>query len=450
MKEENLIELIQKYDSPGPRYTSYPAVPHWNGLPKKEKWLQALNRDFKDGIDLYIHIPFCQSLCRYCGCNRLIKRDRSWGREYVGYLKKEWEIYLRNIEENSHQTLKINSIHLGGGTPTFLDPIDLQQLLSLFKPFTSKSFKGAAEIDPRVTQREHINIFKDFNFTRFSLGVQDFDPEVQKACGRIQPFEMVEESVSLLRNAGAKEINFDLIYGLPLQTRDSIKRTIQLVKKLKPETIALYGYAHVPWVAPAQKLLEKYSIPKGFEKRTLYDYARVELDQMKYKEIGLDHFSLEENSLWQAYSEGQLKRNFMGYTTQVSPVTLGLGVSSISQSPQFFVQNHKDLKKYYDALDRGQLPLFHGHTMSDQDLIISRMIQNLFCKGHTQVNTSPYEASFGRLVMEKLIMMNKDGLIEWKNKEMNLTKLGQIFLRNIAMIFDPNLQSNDQRFSRTV
>lgn len=451
MKILNQPELIAKYDRPGPRYTSYPAYPHWKDSPSREEWLKELASHLNLEVDLYIHVPYCQSLCTYCGCTRTISKDLNKGMDYTSALLEEWSLYKEALPH-----IKIRSLHLGGGTPTFLRPQYLKILFEAIGPHTIDDFSGAVEIDPRVTSERHIETLLDFGIKRFSLGIQDFDPEVQRVVNRIQPPLLVKNLVQWIRSKGANGINFDLIYGLPMQTKQSICQTIDEVKEMLPETIALYGYAHVPWRSKAQKSLEKYSIPHGKEKRELYELSKKLLLEAGYFELGLDHFALRNSDLYQSFKKGEMKRNFMGYTKEVSPVTLGLGASAISNTDKLFVQNEKEIPEYLQALKEEKLPLFNGHTMSERDREASRIIQSLMCQGQAKLS-SYWELLFEKDILNqqsKLEEMERDGLIFLQEEELFVKAEGRPFLRNICMVFDEHLQTADpaktNSFSRTV
>lgn len=448
-----MMELIAKYDKPGPRYTSYPAYPYWNNGPIEEEWLSELANHKNLLVDLYIHVPYCQSLCTYCGCTRTISKNLDKGMDYTSLLLKEWAIYKEALPQ-----IQIQSLHLGGGTPTFLRPEYLRIIFENLAPSLIESFSGAVEVDPRVTSERHIEVLKDFGISRFSLGIQDFDPKVQKAVNRIQPSELVANTVRLIRESSNTGINFDLIYGLPLQNQESIRQTIEEVKMMRPDTIALYGYAHVPWRSKAQKSLERYHIPHGEEKRALYELSKELLLEAGYRELGLDHFALEDSSLYQSYKDGQMKRNFMGYTKEVAPVTLGLGTSAISNTPNSFVQNEKELSDYEAALEKDRLPLANGHRLTQRDRLASDVIQSLMCTGKVDL-TSYFEILCEKETLNhlgRLEEMEADGILTLSGgelRQLEVTDLGKPFLRNICMVFDEYFQLKSDgppRFSRTI
>ena len=445
--------LYQKYDRPGPRYTSYPAYPHWEQTPTSHQWMNVLKANKSDSldqqkldIDLYIHIPYCQSLCFYCGCNRNISKNQELGDEYTDYLLREWALYLAELGD-----IKISSLHFGGGTPTFLKTQAFKKIFETLSPYLADNFQGSIEIDPRVSTKEQMEYLSSQGIKRFSLGIQDFNYDVQKVINRIQPQKMVEEVLEALRSTQVQSINFDLIYGLPKQTRKTLDETLAIVKKLRPDTIALYSYAHVPWKASAQKALEKHGIAQGEQKRDLYNYCKELLAQAGYKELGLDHFSLETDSLYQAYERGEMKRSFMGYTTSATKHLIGLGVSAISSTDFGHIQNEKEIEDYKKRIDAAELPFFYGHIQSERDLQTSQAIHSIMCgrgaelssllKVSSEEHRDKMKASFAQML--------EDQLIEWDGENLKVTTTGLPFLRNIAMALDYRLRDT-QRFSRTV
>jgi len=438
--------LYLKYDRPGPRYTSYPAYPHWEETPSTEQWLDHLWKVDDLKVDLYIHIPYCQSLCFYCGCNRNITKNLDLGDVYVDHLLKEWEMYTQELPH-----LKIASVHFGGGTPTFLKTQALKRIFDAITPYRATGFHGAIEIDPRVTTREQIEYLSSQGLKRFSLGIQDFNYGVQKVINRIQSRKMVEEVLHLLRKNGAESINFDLIYGLPKQSPETLKETMAIVKELRPDTIALYSYAHVPWKAPAQRSLEKYGISEGEQKRALYNLSKELLDNVGYKELGLDHFSLETDKLYHAYKTGSMNRSFMGYTTAASDYLIGLGASAISSTPFGHIQNEKEVADYEARIEKNELPFFYGHIQNDLDRYTSNSIHDLMCgKAANLSDLLKCSSQEQRLkIIEELTAMAMDELIHFDGSKVEVTTLGLPFLRNISMALDYRLKDT-HRFSRTV
>lgn len=437
-------ELIAKYDVPGPRYTSYPPVPFWEKAPTEEEWFNHIESSMKKGgreVDLYCHIPFCRSLCYYCGCNRIITKDQSRSATYLDALVKEWNRYRERLG-----SFQIDGIHFGGGTPTYMLATEIESLLeSIFKGMSiSGKFIGSFEADPRVTSDEHLRAFFKFGFKRISMGIQDLNQSVQEIIGRHQPFEMVASVTERARKIGIGEINFDLIYGLPGQSEATIEETFSKVAKLMPDTIAYYSYAHVPNFASNQKLLEKYEIPTGPKKRALYEKGRELLLSLGYIELGMDHFTLAGSEMAKAFHEKRLARNFMGYTVLQAPVLLGLGASSISSSGLSFIQNEKVIDDYYRVVGNNKLPLMRGHVHSDRDLTVGKIIHDLMCKR---------EATIESTMIPLMSDFVADGLLSLDGNRVIVKEEGRAFLRNICMSFDFRLHDSKKdkpQFSRTI
>ncbi len=451
-------DLLKKYDVPGPRYTSYPTVPYWSTTPTEAQWietvLRALEEDEKRGVGaaIYIHIPFCESLCTYCACNTRITRNHSVGMPYIRTVLKEWDLYRTLLGRK----VKVSEIHLGGGTPTFLSPSELGNLIGdLCKDVELTSdYEFSVEVDPRNTSKEHLETLYSQGFRRISLGVQDFDPVVQDIVHRIQSVEQVRNITELARKIGYTSVNYDLIYGLPLQKLESIEQTIQAVRDLRPNRIAFYSYAHVPWIRPGQRRFSEKDVPAGDEKRALYELGRKLLAEVGYRDVGMDHFTLETDSLWKASSNGTLHRNFMGYIQrQVSPL-IGLGVSAISDSWTAFAQNEKLLETYQARVEKGELPIFRGHLLTHEDQILRRHILNLMTQRRTKWTLAQVEAvPHLKNVREYLGDQISDGLVELSDYSCQITEKGRPFMRNICMAFDARLHQKSPKenlFSRTI
>jgi oxygen-independent coproporphyrinogen III oxidase len=430
--------LIEKYSTNAPRYTSYPALPFWKGAPDQTTWFTHLSSALKNdrSIDLYIHIPFCEKLCRYCGCQRVITRNRDRGTEIVEAILEEWRIYKESLGEFS-----INSLHFGGGTPTFLRPADLDSLIGELSSSFGEDFVGAIEIDPRTCLDEHLDLLQKYGFNKVSLGIQDFDHAVQEAITRIQPFEMVKELVDKLNERQIRDINFDLIYGLPKQTLKSVTDTIHKVIELSPSSISFYSYAHVPWKIANQKLINEADLAKGIDKFNLFAKARVEFANSEYVEIGFDHFAKKGSLLANAKRDGYLTRNFMGYTHKKASALVGLGPSSISYSFKSFSQNEKDTTKYLERIRKGELPVMNGHIQSAQDLKIEKEIINFLCHESIEVSDKVKEIS-SEFIKDKLGVISDNRYV--------VTDLGRPFMRNFAMLLDPYMNNTIKNFSKTV
>ncbi len=448
-------DLFQKYDVPGPRYTSYPTVPSWGNDPlEQNQWFQSLETSIEqknsDGFGIYIHIPFCQKLCLYCGCHKIIRKNDSWNKRYIEALLSEWKMYKSQI---SHWP-ELIELHLGGGTPTFFSPEELKSLILpiLEEISLSKNFDFSFEADPRVTSQEHLQVLFDLGFRRLSLGVQDFDPLVQKTISREQSFDQVRELTEFARKIGYKSINHDLIYGLPKQTPKSIQSTIQQIRQLKPDRIAFYSYAYVPQVAKQQRVFKLEDIPQGGDKRQLFELGRELLLAEGYDELGMDHFSLPTDDLSKAHREKTLHRNFMGYVPyHVNPL-IGLGASSIGDSGSAYSQNEKDIKTYMDKIESKELPLFRGYQLSQKDRIIKERILELM----TQFQLT-YEDEFKNIeefdsIKKNFKNFSEDGLLEFTENGFELTDIGKCFARNVAMSLDIRLpkKTSTPVFSRSI
>lgn len=430
--------LIRKYNQPVPRYTSYPTVPSWNDEIDVERWKQNFKLKFEEqnavnGISLYIHLPFCEKLCTYCGCNKKITTNHKVEDEYLQVIEKEWNLYRKLMK----QTPVIRELHLGGGTPTFFSPRNLQKLLHIIlkNSIVHPRYEFSIEGHPNNTSAEHLKMLYAEGFRRISYGVQDNDPKVQRVINRVQPFENVKKATDTARSIGFRSVNFDLIYGLPLQTLESIERTINEVITLKPDRIAFYSYAHVPWTSKAQRLFDETDLPSAELKIQLYLKGKELLMQNGYVDIGMDHFALPTDDLYKAWKTGRLHRNFMGYTTQASSFLLGLGVSSISDTGNAFAQNNKSLHDYYTAVKEGKLALKRGYFLNDEDLAFRKYILDIICKGETRFSAD-HMPLLKEYTFPKLIDLAKDGLVEWNEQGLNLTEQGHYFIRNVCSAFD--------------
>ena len=432
--------LIQKYNIPGPRYTSYPPVPEWNPETYSESnWIENFTRAIinskQTGISIYIHLPYCESLCTYCGCNTRITKNHLVETPYIESLLMEWKMICDKVGEKPY----IREIHLGGGTPTFFSSENLEKLiLGLLEDAALLPGAGMAiEGHPNHTKEEQIIMLSSLGFNRISFGIQDFDPKVQQAVNRIQSPAQVRKVLGWSRKYGFDSVNFDLIYGLPFQTIESIEHTIELVREMKPDRIAFYSYAHVPWIKPGQRSFSEKDLPSGNEKRALYDRGLELLSEAGYKEIGFDHFALENDELFKAFEKGTLHRNFMGYTDNNSKTVIGLGVSAISDTGNYFSQNHKTVEEYKESILLDQLPLLKGHCLNEVELITRTAITDLMCRHKTDLKPLiPYIIH----PSESLILkdMQKDGLIHITDDLiLSTTESGRPFLRNICIAIDP-------------
>lgn len=442
-------ELVQKYNRPAPRYTSYPPVPFWINPPNSNDWISHIKNNYLDelGVDLYVHVPFCESLCYYCACNRIITKNHKNEDSFLEALLAEWQIYKNKLGFSP----KINSLHFGGGTPTFLSPNNLEILLKNLLSNKSPSFIGSIEIDPRTCQKEHLEVLSQNGITRVSLGIQDFDPDVQKTINRDQSPEMVSALVDSLRSLNFSSLNFDLIYGLPKQSLKTISQTIKNVAIMKPDLIAFYSYAHLPDKIKNQRLIHDTDLPTPELKRELYESGKKLLMESGYVDVGMDHFALPTSYLYRAKKENKLHRNFMGYVDKKSSILIGLGPTSISDSSMSFVQNIKDLKSYKEKIADGELPLGGGHRHNEDDINIQRIISELMC--NNQVSLYKKESlPFWEEIQHELSLLEKDGIIEIQDDLLIISPRGMGFVRNVAMAFDYHLrkQSHNTKFSQSI
>jgi len=446
--------LIQKYNVPGPRYTSYPTVPFWNEESfTKDKWITSFEETFhlsnqEEGISIYIHLPFCESLCTFCACHKHITKRHEKEDFYIDTVLKEWNLYRGHMNEAP----VIKEIHLGGGTPTFFSSENLKRLIKgvLATSIRHTAYEFSFEGHPNNTTIEHLQTLYNLGFTRVSFGVQDYNETVQKAIHRIQSFEQVKKVTELARAIGYTSVSHDLIFGLPFQTRECMIETIKKTKLLLPDRISFYSYAHVPWIkGVGQRGFNEADLPQDKEKRELYEEGKEMLSELGYVEIGMDHFSLKTDSLYKATQEKTLHRNFMGYTAQKTQLMIGLGMSSISDSWSGFAQNVKTVKEYECLVSRGEIPVFRGHMLSDDDLRIRKHIMNLMCQFETVWNPSEEPALNESLLKE----LEEDELIGIHASGVEVFEEGKPFVRNVCMAFDVYLntkEKQEKRFSMTV
>ena len=450
--------LIQKYNVPGPRYTSYPTVPYWEEQNfSLEQWKQTLKKSFdesnqSEGISLYIHLPFCESLCTFCGCHKRVTKKHEMEQPYIQAVLKEWDLYCELLQEKPI----IKEIHLGGGTPTFFSMAHLAQLIQgiLAKADVAPVHEFSFEGHPNNTMREHLQGLYDLGFRRVSYGVQDYNETVQKAIHRIQPYENVKQVTEWAREIGYESISHDLVFGLPFQSLEDVLNTIEQTNSLLPDRLALYSYAHVPWIkGNGQRGFKDADVPKDAIKRECYEAGKKKLLAHGYHEIGMDHFALEKDAMYQSFQAGTLHRNFMGYTASKTQVMIGLGISSISDSWYSFAQNVKTIEEYYECLARNEIPVFKGHVLNQEDLIIRQHILNLMCSFSTSWGNP--ELRFPEIdeVLEQLEEMEQDGLIQFSDSSVTILEKGKPFVRNICMAFDLRLKQRvpeNRIFSMTI
>jgi oxygen-independent coproporphyrinogen III oxidase len=451
-------EILDRYNIPGPRYTSYPTAPEWADSFGPLDYEQALKRSNEARpvrpISIYIHLPFCDRLCLFCGCNVVINKNHEVLKPYLEKLK--WEINrLAKIVDTSRPVVQF---HWGGGTPTYLDASQLEDLFLYFKErfsFASDSEIGV-EIDPRVTKDIQLSTLRRLGFNRVSMGIQDFDPVVQKAVRRIQPYEATKATFDTCRSLKFESINIDLIYGLPYQTAESFIKSAEKVIGLDPDRIAMFSYAHVPWIKKQQGAIARH-LPQGMDKYQIFRAGIERFTSAGYQYIGMDHFAHPDDELCQAQNQRTLHRNFQGYTTKAGADLLAAGVSSISGLDRVYAQNCRDLVNYYAAIERNELPVMRGIELSEDDVIRRVVIGKLLCHCvlHKEEIESEFNIPFDSYFAEELTRLDslqKDGLVILRNGSISVTMLGRIFIRNVGMVFDKYLQKPKSKpvFSKTL
>ena len=431
-------DLFRKYDVPAPRYTSYPTVPYWQDSPTSEQWLESVRSSLaapNANWAMYVHLPFCETLCTFCGCNTVITKNHAVEESYIACVLRELELYRAAVPALTERGLM--QMHLGGGTPTYFSAKNLKVLLEglvLGGLPISDQFEGSVEINPQHCSVEQLEVMREFSFRRVSFGVQDLDAKVQRAVNRVQSFETIATVVEEARKLDYESVNFDLIYGLPYQTPQSMRQTVEKALTLKPDRIAFYSFAMLPWMKPAHKMFADHT-PAGEAKRELYEVGREIFKSNGYVEIGMDHFALPSDSLAVALQAGQLHRNFMGYTEVKSDLLLGLGVSSISESLDCYHQNIKVLADYKAAIESGHIATLRGHRLSAADMAHRKQILDLMTAFRT-----PLEARL-EISTDELAELERDGLIEKSSQELRITENGRPFLRNVCMLFDERMRA---------
>lgn len=454
------IELLRKYDRPGPRYTSYPTAPSWTEEVGSNEYISALESaafETAEPLAIYCHIPFCRKRCFYCGCNTSVSRGQSSANDYIGILKSE----ISRTSQLLGDRRTVNQFHFGGGTPTFVEVAGLEKIIRFFQ----ESFdfpdgcEKSIELDPRVTTPEQLDFLADCGFNRASIGVQDFNPQVQEAIGRIQPRDSVVAVIEHCRRLNFKGINFDLIYGLPRQTVSGFNRTLDEAIALRPDRVAVYSFAYLPNVKAHQSRIHPEELPSTEEKYQLFASAIEKFTAAGYRQIGMDHFALPEDELSIAQADGRLHRNFMGYTVKTAPEMIGFGMSAIGYVDNAYFQNHSKLTMYNQKIADSGLAVFRGMKLSRDDLIRGYLITSLMCNfrlGFDRLNQLfdvDYHGYF-QAEHENLKMFFQDNFLLETASGLEITELGRTFVRNIAMIFDAYLsrdgKSRKATFSRTI
>jgi oxygen-independent coproporphyrinogen-3 oxidase len=454
-------ELLTRFDVPGPRYTSYPTADRFVEAFGEADYVQALVQR-KSGLvgkplplSLYVHIPFCESLCYYCACNKIITKHKERAADYLRYLTQEVELHTRHLGQGQ----SVSQLHLGGGTPTFMSDDELRQLMAMLR----KNFEFlpggeySVEVDPRTVDENRLAVLAELGFNRLSFGVQDFDAHVQKAIHRIQPAEQVFKLVEASRRLGFESVNVDLIYGLPLQTPESFDRTLAQINSLRPDRIALYAYAHLPERFKPQRRIHAQELPSGGDKVAMLSRSLDALVDAGYVYVGMDHFALPDDALAVAKRQGRLHRNFQGYSTQADCDLIALGVSSIGRVGATYSQNAKTMAEYCDLLDQGHLPVVRGLALTRDDLIRRSVIMALMCQGHLQyesINLAwlvDFKSLFAK-ELEQLQALQDQGLVQLNDTGIQVTAMGWFFVRGVAMVFDRYLQAdrNRTRFSKII
>jgi oxygen-independent coproporphyrinogen III oxidase len=454
-------ELLTRFDIPGPRYTSYPTADRFVEAFAQSNLHQALDLRIQGlgqknrPLSIYVHIPFCESLCYYCACNKIITKHHEKAEPYLRYLAKEVSLYTSAIGIGK----SVSQLHLGGGTPTFLSDSELRALMTTLKSSFNFVAGGeySVEVDPRTVNADRLALLYELGFNRLSFGVQDFDLEVQKAVHRIQPADQVFALVASARTIGFESVNVDLIYGLPKQTPASFDRTLKQINALRPDRIALYAYAHLPARFKPQRRILAAELPAAADKIDMLSKSMDALINAGYVYVGMDHFALPDDALAVAKRQGRLHRNFQGYSTQPDCDLIGLGVSSIGRMGGTYSQNAKTMEEYVDMLDQGQLPIVKGLTLSRDDLIRRAWIMAIMCQGHVQFDAFN-EAwlidapSYFAAELTQLESMQTQGLVELSKHGLQVTPLGWFFVRGVAMVFDKYLQADRHRsrFSKII
>ena len=447
------FKKLSKFSRHAPRYTSYPTAVEFKDL-SEEDILPFLKND--KPLSLYFHLPFCKSACYFCGCNVIYTSKADKRTKYIQYLEKE----LNTLSKHLDTGRIVRQLHFGGGTPTFFTPEELREVYKLIKSHF-KNFEDDAEIsveiDPRFFSQEHMDVMREFGVNRISFGVQDFNEQTQKAVNRIQPFDLTKQAVDIARNIGIKSINIDLIYGLPYQSLETFKKTLDLVIKLDPDRLAVFNYAHVPWMKKGMRKIDETTLPVPEEKLKIFKYVIDFFEGNGYKMVGMDHFAKPEDELFKAIEKGELHRNFQGYTTKGGADLIGVGVTSIGETDDAYMQNYKDLKSYEQAVDEGKIPVFRGVILSDEDKIRKYVIMEMMANFSFDIKR--FEEKFGINFFEKFENELKElqefvdeGLVVITPEKIMVNKTGSLLIRNIVLPFDEYFKkmANQKVFSKSV
>jgi oxygen-independent coproporphyrinogen-3 oxidase len=450
------FEKFSKYSKPGPRYTSYPTALEFNTQFSYNEYIQALESE-KRPISIYVHLPFCRSACYFCGCNVVFTSKASKLSRYIEYLKKEIDILSKHIDSNR----EIIQFHFGGGTPTFYKAFELDEIVTYIKskfPNWSREAEISCEIDPRFFNEEQMIVLKKHGFNRISFGVQDFDAKVQKEIHRIQPLELTKKAVELARKYKIESINTDFIYGLPYQTLDTFKKTLELSTQLNPDRVAVFNYAHVPWLKRTMRKFDETTLPSPDIKLQIFKYTIDFFESHGYKMVGMDHFAKPEDELFGAIKKGELHRNFQGYTTKGGSNLIGIGLTSIGEGKRYYAQNTKDMKLYEHLIDSGKVPFERGVKLTNDDFLRKAIIMELMANFHIDIqrvekeHKIDFKEYFAEALMDLEEFVEAD-LLTIDNNQIKVSTTGTLLIRNIAMVFDAYMKKytkNDKSFSKTV
>ena len=447
-----------KYSKPGPRYTSYPTAPEFSESFTKEDLIEYFkNQDDSRNLSLYFHLPFCRSACYFCGCNTIFTSKEDKKSKYLSYILRELDILKKHLNTSR----VVSQMHFGGGTPTFFSPSQLDELITKTKevfPNFSSDAEISCEVDPRYFTQEHMDVLKKGGFNRLSFGVQDLDETVQKTIHRIQPFELTKNVIDIARAAGIKSINTDLIYGLPHQTKETFKNTLEQMLTISPDRFAVFNYAHVPWLMKTMRKFDESTFPSPEEKLEMLKQTIDFFTSNGYKMVGMDHFAKPDDELFLAIEKGELHRNFQGYTTKGGADLIGIGVTSIGNGVDYYAQNFKDLEEWENSIDRGELPVFKGYKLSDDDILRQHVIMELMSNFALNIKRVEelFKISFREYfkdALEALKEFEDAELLKIFDDRIEIYQTGTMLIRNICMPFDAylnNIPEEKRRFSKTI
>jgi len=450
------LEKFSKYSKPGPRYTSYPTALEFDDAFDYDTYIRYLENGTEQ-LSLYIHLPFCRSACYFCGCNVVFTSKESKLSEYIVYLKKEIDLLVQHLDSSR----ELIQFHFGGGTPTYYKDFELDEIISYVKekfPNWSPEAEVSVEIDPRFFNEDQMKVFKKHGFTRISFGVQDFDPRVQKEIHRIQPYDITKAAVDLARKYGIKSINMDLIYGLPYQTFESFSKTLEEAFSIEPNRLAVFNYAHVPWLKKTMRKFDETTLPSPDVKLRIFQHTIEFFEGHGYKMVGMDHFAKPDDELFAAIAKGELHRNFQGYTTKGGANLIGIGLTSIGEGSRYYAQNTKEMKAYEAAIDAGRLPFEKGVELSDDDYLRKAVIMELMANFSIDIarveaeHDIDFKAYFGD-ALEALKAFEEVELVTVTDQKISVSPTGTLLIRNIAMPFDAYMHQyggNKKSFSKTV